>query len=60
MVGHNPGLQMLVYQLTGESESMPTAAIAVIQFQINSWQDFVDTDAPPGNLAALWRPKEIE
>jgi len=31
LVGHNPGIEMPVEELTGQQEPMPTAALAVIQ-----------------------------
>src|SRR5690349_2238787 len=37
MVGHNPGMEGFVHLLTGRLETMPTAALAVIDLDIQSW-----------------------
>src|ERR1700704_2016399 len=37
LVGHNPGLEELLAALTGESASMPTAALACIQLEVEQW-----------------------
>jgi phosphohistidine phosphatase len=41
LFGHNPGLEVLAYQLAGEifAEKFPTAAVAVLQFNIWNWAD---------------------
>jgi phosphohistidine phosphatase len=58
VVGHNPGLEQLVYDLTGRHESFPTAAFAQIELPIDAWEDLrLETS---GRLVGLWRPKEIE
>jgi phosphohistidine phosphatase len=54
-VGHNPGMEGFIRYLTGEIESMPTAALAVIELNIDSWSDI---NADTGALAELIRPKE--
>jgi phosphohistidine phosphatase len=36
MLGHNPGMEDLVSELSGQSTAMPTAAIAIFQCQIES------------------------
>ena len=56
VVGHNPGLESLVELLSGESERMPTAALARVEFEIDDWRDFVGEG---GRLRDLWRPKEL-
>lgn len=56
LVGHNPGLEGLVKILTGEIQAMPTAALAVINLNINNWKDI---SADCGELQTLLRPKEI-
>lgn len=38
LVGHNPGIEELVWMLTGESAPMPTAALAVISLG-GAWSD---------------------
>jgi phosphohistidine phosphatase len=58
VVGHNPGLQDLVAELTGDSQDLPTAAIAHVTLPIYSWADL--NASTEGNLADLWRPREPE
>lgn len=55
VVGHNPGMEDLIRYLTGEVESMPTAALAVIELDIRSWQE-VTSDC--GTLVEIIRPKD--
>jgi phosphohistidine phosphatase len=55
-VGHNPGFENLVKILTGKTESMPTAALAVIDLNIKSWKE---TSAEKGALRNCIRPKEV-
>lgn len=57
VVGHNPGMELLVEDLTGESVRMATAALAHLQFDIERWRDV--TDETPARLMALWLPKEL-
>jgi phosphohistidine phosphatase len=57
IVGHNPGLEELVAQLTGEPHHFPTAALAHIVLPIDRWRDLKLTTR--GALAGLWRPKEL-
>jgi phosphohistidine phosphatase len=56
VVGHNPGLEEFVRQLTGQPETMPTAAFAVVSLDIDSWQSL--SAAPDAKLVRVWRPKE--
>jgi phosphohistidine phosphatase len=56
IVGHNPGLEQLVGELTGEEEELPTAALAQILLPIDRWRD-LDVSTR-GTLEGLWRPKD--
>jgi phosphohistidine phosphatase len=56
VVGHNPTLEELLEQLTGQHNSLPTAALAVVDMPIDRWQDLAS--APAGRLRTLWRPKD--
>ncbi len=56
MIGHNPGLEALVDELSGRSEPLPTAALAVCELSIERWELLGTTR---GALKALYRPKEI-
>ena len=56
IVGHNPGMEGLIRQLTGQIEPMPTAALAVIDLDVNSWRKI----APgTGRVVTVARPKAL-
>jgi phosphohistidine phosphatase len=57
IVGHNPGLEKLVEQLTGERQDLPTAALAQISLPIDQWRDLKLSTR--GTLEGLWRPEEL-
>jgi phosphohistidine phosphatase len=57
IVGHNPGLEKLVEQLTGERQDLPTAALAQIGLPIDQWLDLKLSTR--GTLVGLWRPEEL-
>jgi phosphohistidine phosphatase len=56
MVGHNPGFEELVSALTGESQRMPTAALACIELKIKKWSDLTGGS---GKLKWLVRAKDL-
>jgi phosphohistidine phosphatase len=39
LVGHNPGMEDLVYMLSARRQPFPTAALAVFELQIDRWRD---------------------
>lgn len=57
VVGHNPGMEMLLEQLTSEAERFPTAALAVIHLPIDYWAQL--SDETEGELIRLWLPREL-
>jgi phosphohistidine phosphatase len=57
VVGHNPGMEMLLEQLTGESERFPTAALAIVHLPISNWLQL--NDETEGELYRLWLPREL-
>ena len=57
IVGHNPGLEKLVEQLTGERQDLPTAALAQIGLPIDQWRDLELSTR--GTVVGLWRPEEL-
>jgi len=57
IVGHNPGLEELVAQLTGDWRDLPTAALAQITLPIDRWRDLKPSTR--GTLVHHWRPKEL-
>ena len=54
IVGHNPGMEGFIRLLTGRMEAMPTAALAVIDLDIDRWQDI----GTGGRLRKIIRPKD--
>lgn len=60
VVGHNPGLEELVEQLSGEFHRMPTAAIAVFDVAIREWAQFDPLAFDQLNLRCVVRPKELD
>lgn len=56
VVGHNPGMEGLIRFLTGETAAMPTAALAVIDLDVENWSEI---DHLSGKLVEVLRPKEV-
>lgn len=65
VLGHNPGIGSLAHWLTGRSdpvamarlgEKFPTAAIAVLEFDADSWGD---VDGEQGTLRHFVTPKDV-
>lgn len=56
VVGHNPGMEDLVETLTGETHSMPTAALARIILDVEKWSKVRERT---GRLDWLVRVKEL-
>jgi phosphohistidine phosphatase len=57
IVGHNPGMELLLDMLTDEVERFPTAALALIQLPIDRWSRL--TDETEGELLNLWLPRAL-
>ena len=67
LVGHNPGLQELVFRLVNPecenglfdeaAEKFPTAAFAVLELDIDDWADL---SAGCGTLAQFTRPRDLD
>jgi len=55
IVGHNPGIESFIRVLTKRSERMPTAALAVIDLDIDDWSKIAPAS---GSLRELIRPKD--
>jgi len=57
LVAHNPGLEQLLFRLTGSEEVMATATLAQIALPISQWNDVaLNGDA---TLVSIWRPREL-
>lgn len=57
VVGHNPGMEILVEHLTDAREVMQTACLAHVTLPIASWADF--SELTEGKLEGFYRPKEL-
>ena len=57
VVGHNPGMEGLVEELTGEWIRMPTAALVQISLEIDQWSDLGLEETQ--DLINYWWPKEL-
>lgn len=67
LVGHNPGLEDLIFDLVPDDGSsplrdivedkFPTAAYAVIQIDIDTWSDLTENS---GKLIHLTRPRDLD
>lgn len=61
LVGHNPGLEMLLEELTGAWERFPTAALAAVSLPDAPWTAGESADGEPaGALVGLWLPRELD
>ena len=58
VVGHNPGLEVLVMRLTGHTEPLPPAAVAAVGLPMDSWRS-LELKAM-GQLQQVWRPRELD
>lgn len=56
LVGHNPGFENLLESLTGQTERMPTAALARIILNSENWNEAA---AQGGRLERLVKAKEL-
>lgn len=57
MIGHNPGIEALVEQLSDRDEQMPTATLACFRLPIEHWQAFSPDEIV--ELEGVWRPREL-
>lgn len=57
VVGHNPGLEDLVLQLTATNLTLPTAALVQVEFEIDTW--FEMPNHGRGKLVAHWEPRGL-
>ncbi len=58
IVGHNPGLETFLDQLTETDEALPTAALARVELELDSWRQI--DEGTRGTLSALWLPRELD
>jgi phosphohistidine phosphatase len=58
LVGHNPGLEELLEQLTGTYRPLSTAALAWLELPVESWSEI--NQETRAELKHLWQPRELE
>ena len=58
LLGHNPGLEEFLSQITGEELPLPTAALARLELELSEWREF--NPSTRGRLDHLWRPRELD
>lgn len=58
VVGHNPGLEDLVRELTGEVVSLPTAALVECALPLETFESAVSAPVPRAELRRIFRPKD--
>ncbi len=58
VIGHNPALEELLEDLTGEAVPLPTAALARLRLRLKRWKDL--NESARGKLADFWGPRELE
>jgi phosphohistidine phosphatase len=56
VVGHNPDMEELLTLLTEANEHLTTAALAVVDLPISSWEEM--NEATDGRLKNLWTPRQ--
>ncbi len=56
LVGHNPGIEGFIRNISGRNEPMPTASLAVLDIDTHFWSE-VDSDS--GHIIEIIRPKEV-
>lgn len=67
MVGHNPGLEDLIFDLVPDDgasplrdvveDKFPTATFAVLEFDTDQWERI---DAQPARIVHLMRPRDVD
>jgi len=57
VVGHNPGLEELVEQLTGRAATLTTANLVQVSLPLDSWSKL--SEETVGSLVNLWRPNTL-
>ena len=57
VIGHNPGLEYLLQELSGRIAALSTSVIAFISLSIDHWADLDNKSS--GDLIEIWYPKEL-
>lgn len=67
LVGHNPDLEEFLLDLSGRDERLPTAALAILRCEVESWAAFASQPLPHFQarfgekirLDKVYRPREL-
>lgn len=57
LIGHNPGLEELLAHFTGEGRAMPTAALAALTLDVDSWNQIHHAR---GHLDWFIKPRDLK
>jgi phosphohistidine phosphatase len=57
IIGHNPGMEVLIDRLRGHAAKFPTAAVALVSLSCHDWQH-IDWQRQVTRLQ-VWRPKQL-
>lgn len=57
IVGHNPGLEGVIQQLTGEYHGLTTAALVQLAVPIERWSELDGTTA--ASIVDSWQPRDL-
>jgi len=57
IVGHNPGLEDLTAQLTGEHVGLPTAALVNVAVDIDRWTEL--NSSTNARMIDIWTPANL-
>ena len=57
IIGHNPDLEEILLELTDINESLPTSALAQIEFDIDHWSEL--NNGIQGTLVGFWYPRGL-
>jgi len=70
IVGHSPGLEEFILEAIGPDcdpalreaveQKFPTAAMAVLEFDVENWADLTDGFAGHARLRAFMRPRDLD
>ena len=55
VVGHNPGLEALVFALTERSEHLPTAGLVQIELEVRAWSEVSTAARGSGQFVSAFR-----
>jgi phosphohistidine phosphatase len=53
-VGHNPAVSQILYTLSGATEDVPPGTVALIEFDLDNWQEIYEDS---GKLTYYDNPK---